>query len=600
LIALGVFLAASASAQPPPSPLGRHVLVVINSSSADSVDVGEHYVRARGLAADQVVRIQVEPRDEVTRDEYLRRIETPIAQWIQRTSAQDRTLFIVLTKGVPLRIAGTPGRSGTLASVDSELTLLYRKMAGRPEPATGRVDNPYSLGTGPVLPPVRFTHERFDIYLVTRLDGFTAADARGLVDRALRAQSDGAIVLDQKAAVKDVGNSWLEAAATRLGEVGFGSRVVLETTSEVVTRRGELLGYYSWGSSDPAIKVRTFGFEFLPGAIGGMFVSSDARTFREPPAEWTIGTWENRASYYEGSPQSLAGDLVREGITGLSAYVGDPFLDATIRPDVLFPSYLSGLTLAEAYYRAMPALSWTAVVIGDPLCAVVPGPAAATAALDPPLDPATELPAHFSARRLAAVVRPGVSTEAARLVLRADARLARDDRNGAKQALAQAIAADPRLVGARLALASLHEVERDYRAAIDQYRAIVDLDGNNVVALNNLAYALAARVDRAADAVPFGQRAYTLARGNPTIADTLGWVLFLNGDKAQAAKYLAEAVRGEPTNPEIRYHAAALADAAGDLESARRELTKALELDASLAQRDEVRALAGKLSVRLP
>ena len=562
--------------------------------------MGEYYVAARRLSPDQVIRIQVEPRDEVSRDEYVRRIETPITQWLQRTSAQDRTLFIVLTKGVPLRVAGTPGRSGTLASVDSELSLLYRRLTGRLELAAGRVDNPYFGDTGPVAPPVRFGHERFDIFLVTRLDGFTVADAKGLVDRALRAQSAGAIVLDQKAAVSDPGNAWLQAAATRLDEIGLGSRVVLDTTSEVVTRRGELLGYYSWGSSDPAIKVRTFGFGFLPGAIGGMFVSSDGRTFKEPPADWTIGTWENRSSYYEASPQSLAGDLVREGITGLSAYVADPFLDGTVRPDILFPSYLSGLTLAEAYYRAMPGLSWTAIVIGDPLCVVVAGPPLPAASLDPPLDAATELPGYFSARRLAAATRPGASPDALKLMLRAESRHARGDVAGARQALEQSIAADPKQTISRLALASLVESAGDHRSAIEQYRTVIDLDANSIVALNNLAYALAVRVERPEDALPFAQRAYTLARGNPTIADTLGWVLFLNGDRAQAARYIADAVRGEPTNPEIRYHAAVLADAAGDLEGARRELTRALELDASLGLRDDVRALAGKLSVRLP
>jgi len=42
--------------------------------------------------------------------------------------AQDRILYIVLTKGIPLRVNGTSGQDGTIASVDSELTLLYRKL----------------------------------------------------------------------------------------------------------------------------------------------------------------------------------------------------------------------------------------------------------------------------------------------------------------------------------------------------------------------------------------------------------------------------------------------------------------------------------------
>jgi len=62
----------------------------------------------------------------------------------------------------------------------------------------------------------------------------------------------------------------------------------------------------------------------------------------------------------------------------------------------------------------------------------------------------------------------------------------------------------------------------------------------------------------------------------------------------------AEAVRGEPANAEVRFHAASVAHEAGDIEGARRELTKALELDASLAQRDDVRALAGRSASKVP
>ena len=67
--------------------------------------------------------------------------------------------------------------------------------------------------------------------------------------------------------------------------------------------------------------------------------------------------------------QSLIADLVRDGVTGVAGYVGEPFLDGTIRPDILFPAYVGGLNLIEAYYAAMPYLSWQTVIVGDPLCA---------------------------------------------------------------------------------------------------------------------------------------------------------------------------------------------------------------------------------------
>jgi len=63
----------------------------------------------------------------------------------------------------------------------------------------------------------------------------------------------------------------------------------------------------------------------------------------------------------------VAGDLIREGVTGISAHVAEPYLDATVRPEVLFPAYVQGLNLAESFYLGIPFLSWQTVVVGDPL-----------------------------------------------------------------------------------------------------------------------------------------------------------------------------------------------------------------------------------------
>ena len=99
--------------------------------------------------------------------------------------------------------------------------------------------------------------------------------------------SKGHIVLDQRATpASKVGDEWLSAAAERLEAMQQDDRVVLETTSKPVTNATAVLGYYSWGSTDPQHRVRTSKIGFVPGAIAATFVSSDARTFREPPANW--------------------------------------------------------------------------------------------------------------------------------------------------------------------------------------------------------------------------------------------------------------------------------------------------------------------------
>jgi uncharacterized protein (TIGR03790 family) len=573
-----------------------NVLVVVNEASADSVAIGDHYARARGVPAEQILRLTLDAADDIDRTSFNARIHVPIVSWLQRHAAQDRILYLVLAKGIPLRIRGTAGRTGTTSSVDSELALLYRRLVGQVVPVDGRVDNPYFLGTATVDQARPFTREAHDIYLVTRLDGFTARDVTALVDRALKPSRGGRILLDQKTgAGSDAGNVWLEQAASRLRAGGAAERVVLDSTDRAIGGEQDVLGYYSWGSNDAAITARRLGLGFVPGAIAATYVSTDGRTFTEPPASWSVGKWLDRSSFFAGSPQSLAGDLIREGVTGVAAQVAEPYLDASIRADILFPAYLAGFTLAESFYLAMPFLSWQTIVVGDPLCRPFERGEIEPAQADKGLDPATELPALFSARRLAVLMRT-TAPEAAKALLRAEARLARGDRSGGQKALEEATALDSKLVAAHLMLADEYEAERAFDKAIERYRLAIAANPDSLVALNNLAYALAVRKADAAGALPYAERAMRLSGGRSReIADTLAWVQHLLGRNREAADMLARIVKAEPSRATYRLHYASALAALGRLAEAGAELKEAVRLDAALDTSDEVKALRAKI-----
>jgi len=593
LAALALFALASAAA----AQSGDNVLLVVNEWSAESGRVAEHYARARAVPKEQILRIKVDAAaDEVERRVFEDQIQTPISDWLRANSAQDRILFIVLTKGIPLRVQGTAGRAGTVASVDSELTLLYRRLAGSEVTLVGSIPNPYYVADGAVARAKPFSHQTHDVYLVTRLDGFTVDDVLRLIDRGAAPASGGKILLDQKGGFGDAGgDAWLKAAADWMTANGFGDRAVLETTSRPVGKESGVLGYYSWGSSDPAVTSRHVELGFEPGAIAAMFVSSDARTFKEPPADWKIGSWTDRAKFFAGSPQSLSGDLIRDGVTGVAGHVAEPYLDATIRPDVLFPAYLSGFNLAESYYLAMPYLSWQTVVVGDPLCASSPRKALQPSDIDKGIDAATELPALISLRRLKALTASGTAIEAARLLLRADARKAKGDTVGAQKALEEATALDTRLTAAHLQLAETYESNKEYDKAIERYRKTLAVAPSNTIALNNLAYCLAVRKGQPAEAIGYAERAYTLSRNAPAAADTLGWIQHLLGRDREAAQLLAQAAAGLPANAEVRLHAAVVYAAVGMPDAAARELAEAMRLDPSLEKSPEAVALRAKL-----
>ncbi len=135
--------------------------------------------------------------------------------------AQDRIHFIVLTKGIPLRVRGNVGRTGTVASVDSELTLLYRRLTGQGAPPAGSLPNPYYLGDQPISEARPFSHEGVDLYLVTRLDGYSVEDALALVDRSVKASNTGRFLFDERAPSIATGNTLLRAAAERLQSGGI-------------------------------------------------------------------------------------------------------------------------------------------------------------------------------------------------------------------------------------------------------------------------------------------------------------------------------------------------------------------------------------------
>lgn len=354
---------------PAEAQTGANVLVVTNRNSVVSETIGRQYAAKRDVPPENLCTLQLPLTESVSREVYDARIEEPIWNCMWRQRAYDRILYIVLTKDVPIRIIGTSGRIGAAASVDSELTLLYRRRRGDGAPVAGFVPNPYFAGTADIASLKPFNREAQDIYLVTRLDGYTLQDALALIDRGTAPAAGGRFVLDQRSSPADtVPNRWLSAAAERLKSQGLGDRVVLDETATVVTRESQVIGYYSAGSNDDAIRTRTFDLGFLPGALAGLFASTDAHTFEESRVARPRGD-RPEAAPIAGTSVLLTADLVRAGVTGASGNVDEPYLDATIRPDILFPAYASGRTLAEAFYAAMPYLSWQTIIIGDPLCA---------------------------------------------------------------------------------------------------------------------------------------------------------------------------------------------------------------------------------------
>lgn len=363
LALLLVYLAVAAEARGEGE--ARRTLLVANLDSPVSRQVAEYYALRRSLAPGQVCQVRAGEGETLDRAQYRSAIEAPVLQCLGRQSGPIH--YLVLTAGLPLRIDGSPGMEGTLASVDSELMTLYAKRAGKTVALEGGWANPFF---GQIDAP--FDQRRFPIYLVGRLAAYDVATVKRMIDDAFRASNQGSFVFDLKEGEdRNAGDAWLSRAALQLP----GRRTVVESTRQVMERQQRVIGYASWGSNDPNRNRRLLGFQWLPGSVASEFVSTNGRTLIKPPDAWNLGNeWRTPAKLHAGSPQSMAADYLAEGASAVTGHTDEPFLRYTPRPDWLMPAYHNGRTLGEAFAASLEVLSWRNVLFGDPLMSLGPPP----------------------------------------------------------------------------------------------------------------------------------------------------------------------------------------------------------------------------------
>lgn len=314
----------------------EQVAVVVNETAPDSIIVARHYLKSRRIPGRNVIRIACPATESVADDLCEEKIVRPIRAHLARTGMDRSIDYLVTTRGVPLVTASGLSVDGLLMTMD------LRVPSG--------VTNPYFNAKRP------FSHRDYFIYLCTRLDGYTIPDAKALVDRSLQARAHKGVYLFDLDPRREKGsyglmNQYMRVAARFLKTAKCS--VHLDETPAFVGTKNALAGYFSWGSNDASFDPQVYlALRFLPGALAETAVSTSARTLRA-----TTGG------------QSLIADLVSGGVTGVKGYVSEPYLHAVARPDILFPRYVGGFNLAQAFYAASPQIRWKDVVLGDPLCA---------------------------------------------------------------------------------------------------------------------------------------------------------------------------------------------------------------------------------------
>jgi uncharacterized protein (TIGR03790 family) len=347
----------SSTPAPQTIPLNERVLVVYNPNEPESVDVADYYVAKRGIpAANKCAVNTAETYYIADWNAFDAAVRTPVKNCLNAVG-RDKILYIVFTYLTPYKV-GDPIRA-----VDQQIADIWDEYAsGRdaggahpyyaPAQSQGNYYQPFVS-----LSDYRQQPSAQHLYSVWRLDGPSAALAKGLVDKALLAEANGLTgrgCFDMQGDINQADDyrygsgDWdIHRGADQVRRAGF--EVVEDSNSaEFGTAPAPLrcdnaalyAGWYSLNNYNDA-------FTWRPGAIGFHTDSASAYNIRYGP------NWSRNA--------------VINGITVTSGAVDEPYLEGVAHSDGVFRNLFEGANVGDALLRNTRWLKWMIANIGDPL-----------------------------------------------------------------------------------------------------------------------------------------------------------------------------------------------------------------------------------------
>ena len=356
----------------PPSlaiPPGQ-VAVLYNSSNPESRELAEIYAAARDIPPGNLAGIAMPQQADISRAQYETRIRDPLRNlfdekgWWRRAKepggdvtlpVENRIRVIAIMRGTPLRIKPTPREEDAPppdpqnpvahrdeASVDSEIALFGLDGV----PAEGVLQNRYFKSK------LRFTDEHLPFMVLTaRIDGPGHAVSQRLILDAVETEKTGLwgnATIDI-ANFHPEGDAWLETIIKANQAAGIPTVVDrFKPTLPTHYPMDDTALYYGWYDhhvSGPFLNPR---FQLRRGAVAVHIHSFSAAQLTNPARNWSA-------------------PILAAGAAATLGNVHEPYLHLSHHLDVFHERLLRGFTLVEAAWAAIPAASWQAVVIGDPL-----------------------------------------------------------------------------------------------------------------------------------------------------------------------------------------------------------------------------------------
>jgi tetratricopeptide (TPR) repeat protein len=135
----------------------------------------------------------------------------------------------------------------------------------------------------------------------------------------------------------------------------------------------------------------------------------------------------------------------------------------------------------------------------------------------------------------------------------------------------------------------IYESKQDWENAKQQYRKVLEIQPDNPLASNNLAYVMLQQGGNVDVAFSMAQTARRQLPDNPNSADTLGLAFYQKRVYTSAINLFKEAVKKEPDNAVFNYHLGLAYAKSGQAALAKQQLERVMKINPNFRDVDELR-----------
>ena len=149
--------------------------------------------------------------------------------------------------------------------------------------------------------------------------------------------------------------------------------------------------------------------------------------------------------------------------------------------------------------------------------------------------------------------------------------------------------ANPKEIAFHLLAGGIYETRQDWDHAKEQYQKVLEIQPQNALASNNMAYVMLQQGGNVDVAFAMAQTARRQLPDNPNSADTLGWAFYHKKVYTSAINLFKEACKKEPDNALFNYHLGLAYAKSGQTALAKQQMDKVLRIKPDFSDIDQLR-----------